>query len=685
MKAFCPAAMFAFALASASTSAQQSPREMFEHQLPDASASIDALGLVEQAQLFERWHTICSSPAALSQAQLAEQAAKHREEWNKARDEGRIVRVNRSGPSAGGFATRTGGLDVIFDVSLDAPVGDPLSAFAMAEAVIESRWSDNATIIIPVTWAPLGNNILGLASITRARISYTSSRAALVANVDSDDYAQKWLPTTSFIPVRFAWNAGAVTNVSQVDWPVANYVTTVGAIAAEPGSIRFASDTTWDDDPSDGITPGAASLVDVIVHEFGHMQGFDSNAEVSGATSITSLDLFRFASIDRSGLGDTNPDTQFEFATAAREIDNASGGTDLVHAVVGDSRFLLSDGSVNQASHLKQVSFDPLLASGIMQPVIALGRTFAPAFFREADVQLLDAIGWDRLAPIYPKANGCSSDWNKDGWPDIIWREKTTTSQQLVSGNAVTCVNDTGQVITWTLKAGAFTGWQVRPHPVGPTTTCPSTSGPPWRIVLAQADVDGDCDADMVWRSAEGAHVLWRMENGVLNSWSLLPAVDPSWQIVAGGDVNADGTGDFLWRNSVSNELGVWYMRAGTVVGWQSLGLQAAPPWEVQGLGDVLTSTMSGGNAGADVLWRNTSTGANRAQPITTGGLGAAINLPAVAGTWKMKGAGDYNGDGTTDIFWYNPSNGTTGVWFMEGVSVQQWQGMPGLDAARWE
>jgi hypothetical protein len=50
-----------------------------------------------------------------------------------------------------------------------------------------------------------------------------------------------------------------------------------------------------------------------------------------------------------------------------------------------------------------------------------------------------------------------------------------------------------------------------------------------------------------------------------------------------------------------------------------------------------------------------------------------------------VKGAGDYNGDGTTDLFWFNTGNGTTGIWFMDGTTVSQWQGMPALDATRWE
>jgi hypothetical protein len=624
----------------------------------------------------------------LSQDDLAAQVQRHEAQLAAARASGRLIRVNTSGPSsvAGGFATRSAGLDIIFDVSLESPVGDPLSAFAFAESILESRFTNGGEIVIPITWDTLPDNVLGLASITRVRTSYTASRAALVDGMDSDDFVQSWLPTGSSVPVRFAWNSPAVTNVTQIDWPVANYLAAVGTISASPGSIRFASNANWDDDPTNGITPGLVSLVDVIVHELGHLVGFDSNAEVAGASTITSLDLFRFASVDRAGLSasgtsDTNPDSQADFASTAREVDNASGGTDLVHCVVGDARVRMSDGAVYQASHLRQVSFDPVQASGIMQPIIAEGVTFGPSFLRGPDLLLLDAIGWDRLATTAPRTISCSSDWNKDGWPEVLWRAKPTLAQ----GSGGSCLSDPGQIVTWSFRAGNFAGWSLRPHPVGPTLTCPASSGAPWELVLASADVDGDCDADIVWRSPQGVHVLWRMEGGVLSAWSLLPAVDASWRIVGGGDIDADGTGDIVWRNSASNELGVWYMRNAGVQRWQSLGVQLGLPWEVQAIGNVVPASMTGGNDGADIVWRNTTTGANQAMVVTSSGIGRVAALPTVAGSWRVKGAGDYNGDGTTDLFWFNTGNGTTGIWFLEETTVREWRGMPGLDATRWE
>jgi hypothetical protein len=37
--------------------------------------------------------------------------------------------------------------------------------------------------------------------------------------------------------------------------------------------------------------------------------------------------------------------------------------------------------------------------------------------------------------------------------------------------------------------------------------------------------------------------------------------------------------------------------------------------------------------------------------------------------SWQIKGTGDFNDDGRTDILWQN-SDGTPGIWLMNGLSV---------------
>jgi hypothetical protein len=48
-----------------------------------------------------------------------------------------------------------------------------------------------------------------------------------------------------------------------------------------------------------------------------------------------------------------------------------------------------------------------------------------------------------------------------------------------------------------------------------------------------------------------------------------------------------------------------------------------------------------------------------------------SANLDSMANqTWTIVGAGDFNGDGKTDILWRNTSSGQNAVWYLDGATV---------------
>ena len=84
----------------------------------------------------------------------------------------------------------------------------------------------------------------------------------------------------------------------------------------------------------------------------------------------------------------------------------------------------------------------------------------------------------------------------------------------------------------------------------------------------------------------------------------------------AGGDYNADGRSDVLWRNTSSGVVSAWLMNGASRVG-----------------GGTVTSTVS--NA------------------------------------WKIIGTSDLNGDGRDDLLWRKVSNGDVYGWLMNGITQQ--------------
>jgi hypothetical protein len=44
-------------------------------------------------------------------------------------------------------------------------------------------------------------------------------------------------------------------------------------------------------------------------------------------------------------------------------------------------------------------------------------------------------------------------------------------------------------------------------------------------------------------------------------------------------------------------------------------------------------------------------------------------NVPGSSG-WEIKGTGDFNRDGSTDILWYHAASGQVNTWMLNGTTV---------------
>jgi hypothetical protein len=137
-----------------------------------------------------------------------------------------------------------------------------------------------------------------------------------------------------------------------------------------------------------------------------------------------------------------------------------------------------------------------------------------------------------------------TGDFDRDGWPDILWRHGFSGE------NVLWYMNGT------TLASGTF----LTP------ASLPDTR---WKMA-GVADFNRDGQQDILWHhSFSGEVVLWYMNGSVLASGtftspSSLP--DPNWTIAAVGDYDANGNPDIVWHHDVSGQTVLWFMNGATLV-----------------------------------------------------------------------------------------------------------------------
>jgi hypothetical protein len=349
----------------------------------------------------ECWRLMCSSsPAGVTSDDLRRWADNH-------------AALMSAGPvETVGNLERTAGLNVVFNVSGSPPAGTT-AALATVSSFFAGKFSDPITVTINLSFQDMGGGgVIGATSSSAvSNVSYTNSRIALVNGMDSDDVIQNWLPTGSTVPVRYDGASPTITNEAYVDWTRANYRATVGSIGGPDASMTFNTQFSFDFDPSNGITGGTMSFVDVALHETGHALGFISGADGFGSFNFTSLDLYRFQRT--AGSGNYNPGTYAEFQTTPRLVSYNSPDDDHNSDII-IAEYRMSDGNPYQASHFREQT-NPWI--GIMDPAFSLGETHYPTFYTMADINMFDAIGYDYPPCTVPhftqqplSQNGCVGD-----------------------------------------------------------------------------------------------------------------------------------------------------------------------------------------------------------------------------------------------------------------------------------
>jgi hypothetical protein len=138
-----------------------------------------------------------------------------------------------------------------------------------------------------------------------------------------------------------------------------------------------------------------------------------------------------------------------------------------------------------------------------------------------------------------------------------------------------------------------------------------------------------------------------------------VPPPVPTGIITGMGDLDGNGTADMLWRDTATGAVEAWFMNELDVS--SSAVLATIPPDWVAVLATIPPDWVIGGvgdldgNGTADVVWRHPSSGTVAAWYMTigTGAVGSsAVLATGLPGDWIITGMGDLDGNGTADVVW---------------------------------
>ena len=187
-------------------------------------------------------------------------------------------------------------------------------------------------------------------------------------------------------------------------------------------------------------------------------------------------------------------------------------------------------------------------------------------------------------------------------------------------------------------------------------------------VSLASANVEAQ--NDLLWQHADGRLAVWTLQGTTsLSGDPLGPGKlpDPLWQISAEADFNGDNLRDLVFQHQGDGRLAVWLMDGRAQMSGLALSPAQVPDlnWKVRGAGDF------NGDFKPDLIWQNEVTGQISAWLMdgTTRRDGRLLSPSVVQDTdWRIVGVADFNGDGHSDLLWQHQSSGLVSVWHMNGL-----------------
>jgi hypothetical protein len=172
-----------------------------------------------------------------------------------------------------------------------------------------------------------------------------------------------------------------------------------------------------------------------------------------------------------------------------------------------------------------------------------------------------------------------------------------------------------------------------------------------WTII-GQRDFAGNGNSGILWRDNNGNLAMWQMNGPAIQGITTYDPVPNTFQVAGTGEYNANGMGDILFEDNQGN-LFISFMNGSQITSTQFLATLPS--------GWVIAGT----DRRAAIFFRNTVTGDVAVWVLQGTKIAQAVDLGSVPLNWSIKGIGDFDGNGSSDILWEDTANNVA-IWLME-------------------
>jgi len=231
------------------------------------------------------------------------------------------------------------------------------------------------------------------------------------------------------------------------------------------------------------------------------------------------------------------------------------------------------------------------------------------------------------VSVIHLAPNIVKNDFNKDGIPDILFRNQNSGE------NLIFFLYETGIRSSYAYTTKLSSSWNA----------------------VGLGDFNADGITDILFRNdSDGKNLIFFQNvDGSRASYAYTTSISSDWHVAGVADFNSDKIADILFRNDSDGRNLISFQNADGSRASYAYTTKVSTDWDVAGVADFNKDGIT------DIFYRNKTDGRNLISFQNADGSRASYAYTTKVSTdWDVAGVSDYNGDKIADILYRNKTDG---------------------------